>query len=154
MNKTLARKALDKKLSVLQRGEQLARPHRGWIKAIREALGMSTIQLAKRMGVSQPRITALESAELDDSLTLSSLKRAAEAMDCTLVYAIVPKTSLNDLVQKRALDKAKFLMRRLDHTMALEKQSLDDENIREEIENLAQDIIEKKSKLLWDDTTR
>ncbi len=65
---------------------KLARPHRGWVKAIREALGMTTAQFAQRMGVSQPRTTELEQAEIEDKITLGTLRRAAEAMNCTLVY--------------------------------------------------------------------
>ena len=97
----LARKNLDRRLSKLDR-EAVAVPPFGWIRAIREALGMSPAQLAARMGVSRPRINTLEKAEKTGATTLKSLRQAAEAMDCTLVYAFVPNGSLDDIVQKQA----------------------------------------------------
>ena len=71
----MARKQLDKRLKILQNVDILARPPRGWIKAIREALGMTTAQLGKRLGVSQPRVLGIENAEVSGSITLDSLER-------------------------------------------------------------------------------
>ena len=68
----------------------LAVPVKGWIKAIRDSLGMTAAQLANRMGISQSTLTAMEKAEARGAIQLSSLRRAAEAMNCTLVYALVP----------------------------------------------------------------
>ncbi|HZZ37352.1 MAG TPA: helix-turn-helix domain-containing protein, partial [Caulobacteraceae bacterium] len=53
------------------------RPPKGWLRAVRDALGMTTKQLARRLGVSQPRVVALEKGEVDESVTLTSLRRAA-----------------------------------------------------------------------------
>ena len=88
---SLGRWALDTQLKPLRDMEPLIRPGRGWIKAIREALGMTTGQYAKRLGVSQPRVAALERAEADGVVTLKSLRQAAEALDCDFVYALVPR---------------------------------------------------------------
>ncbi len=151
MNPATARKSLDQKLSRLPSTGEFARPHRGWIKAIREAIGMTTAQLAKRMGVSQPRITELEQAEIEDKVTLASLRRAAEALDCTLIYAFVPRQStLEESVMRRARIKAMNLLEHVHHTMALEDQSINDQS-KDQIENLAQDLVSKKSRWLWDD---
>ena len=152
MKQTNARKSLDHKLNHLIKGGEFARPHRGWIKAVREALGMTTAQLARRIGVSQPRITELEQAEIDDKITLGSLRRAAEALNCTLVYAIVPNNStLENIVLDRARKKATKILAGVNHTMALEDQNLSDEDIRSEIENLAHEIIVKKPRIIWDE---
>lgn len=151
MDTVAARKALGKKLAPLSADTLQTRPHRGWIRAIRDALGMSAAQLAKKMGVSQPRVTALEKAEADDSVTLASLRRAAEALDCTLVYALVPKTSLDDMVMTRARAKAAKILQRVDHTMSLERQNLEDAETREQIEILAQDLIARNVRILWDE---
>ena len=86
----LARKNLDRRLTGLRPAVFLARPPRGWLRAIREALGMTTGQMAKRLGVSQPRVIALEKDEQRGAVTLETLRRAAEALDCTLVYALAP----------------------------------------------------------------
>ncbi len=98
----VARRQLDKRLNLLRNMKGLARPSRGWIKAIREALGMTTAQLAKRIGVSQPRAVAIEKAEAESAITLNSLERAARALDCRLVYALVPRDPLEELVSARA----------------------------------------------------
>ena len=91
-----ARRQLDKRLCLLNDTQSLARPPRGWIKAVREALGMTTAQLAKRLGVSQPRAVGIEKAEARGAITLDSLERAAQALDCRLVYALVPnKPTMN-----------------------------------------------------------
>lgn len=151
MNANTARKSLDYKLSRLPALGEFARPHRGWIKAVREALGMTTAQLAKRIGVSQPRITELEQAEIEEKVTLASLRRAAEALDCTLIYAFVPcKSTLEESVMQRARLKAMSILKHVNHTMALEDQSTND-YIKDQIDNLAHELILKKSRMLWDD---
>lgn len=151
MNTETARKALDKKLSVLPPLEKMQRPHKGWIKAVREALGMTSKQLAARLGVSQPRITALEKSEIDETVTLASLRRAAEALDCALVYSFVPKKSLQNTVKDRARLVAGQLIGKVDHTMSLEAQNLDKLALDEEVEDLAMHIIREKQRLLWGD---
>ena len=151
MNTETARKALDKKLSVLPPLEKMQRPHKGWIKAVREALGMTSKQLAARLGVSQPRITALEKSEIDETVTLASLRRAAEALDCALVYSFVPKKSLQNTVKDRARLVAGQLIGKVDHTMSLEAQNLDKLALDEEVEDLAMQVIREKQRLLWGD---
>ena len=91
-DRILARKQLDKRLNPLRNSQAFARPPRGWLKAVREALGLTSAQLGKRMGVSQPRILEIEKSEKSGSITLDTLERAANEMDCKLVYALVPKT--------------------------------------------------------------
>lgn len=147
-----ARRSLDKKLASFREEAKLARPHRGWVKAIREALGMTTAQLARRMGVSQPRITELEHAEIEDKVTLGTLRRAAEAMNCTLVYAILPvQSSLEKTLLDRARYKATRMLGDVNHTMVLENQNLTQEEIKGELEDLANSLISKKVRILWDE---
>jgi len=69
---------------------------------MRDALGMSSYQLARRIGVSQTRIMQFERAEANGSIRLAALRRAAEALSCTLVYALVPKEPLEDIVLRQA----------------------------------------------------
>lgn len=149
MNSEIARKALDKKLQLLPPLKHMQRPHKGWIKAVKEALGMTSKQLANRIGVSGPRITALEKAEMDESVTLGTLRRTAEALDCALVYSFVPKTSLQEAVKNRARLVAAGLIGKVDHTMALEAQNLDKLALDEEIEELAEQLIRDKPNILW-----
>src|SRR5262245_27532719 len=90
----LARRTLDARLRDRSIRELASRPPRGWVRAIRDALGMSSRQLANRMGQSQPAVTKLERSEASGGARLDSLRRAADALDCDLVYALVPRTSL------------------------------------------------------------
>src|SRR4051794_24673568 len=102
INTDLARKHLDRRLAGLQPATEFARPPRGWIRAVREAVGMTAKQLAHKLGVSQPRVIAMENAEQRGAITLNSLNRVAEAFDCTLVYALVPNRTLDAFVRERA----------------------------------------------------
>ena len=82
------------------------RPHSGWVRAIRDALGMSSSELANRMGVGQSTISGLERGELLGTVKLETLRRAASALDCDLVYYLVPRTTLEDTALTRARSKA------------------------------------------------
>ena len=148
MDKTTARKALDSKIASLPPLQKMQRPHKGWIR-VKEALGMSK-QLAARLGVSPPRITALEKSEVDETVTLASLRRAAEALDCALVYSFVPKGSFEEVLQTRARRIAADLIGKVDHTMRLEAQNLQSDKLNEEIENLAAQILREQHKIIWD----
>ncbi|MGD9170025.1 MAG: mobile mystery protein A [Candidatus Thiodiazotropha sp.] len=147
-----ARRQLDKRLSILSDVDRLARPPYGWIKAIREALGMTTTQLGKRLGVSQPRVVKIEKAEKEGAITLDSLERTAQALDCRLVYALVPRKPLGDLVTERAKTIAKKRLETTGHSMKLEAQGVgaDDEN--EQLKNLMNKIVAQGGSVLWDDT--
>ena len=64
---------LDKRFAKLKPlTNEAARPSRGWIRAIREALGMTTGQLAKRLGVHQPRVIELERGEATGNCTVKA----------------------------------------------------------------------------------
>jgi predicted DNA-binding mobile mystery protein A len=144
-----ARKNLDKRLNFQRNSEALARPSRGWIRAIREALGMTTTQLGKRMGVNQSTALGFEMAEMSKGTTLETLERAANALDCRLVYAFVPRKSLEALVEERARRLAKKHIRATSHSMALEDQRVDEDDEREQLERLVRKLIEQSGSALW-----
>jgi predicted DNA-binding mobile mystery protein A len=146
----LARKNLDRRLAPL-RAEPLIAPPSGWIKAIREALGMTAAQLARRMGVVQSRVSALEKAEMHGTPSLKTLRQAAEAMDCVLVYAIVPRTSLDQIVRNQAAKKAGVELARHHHTMRLENQAMDQRDLAAERERLVADMLAGSLRRVWDD---
>ena len=146
----MARKQLDKRLNLLQNVDILARPPRGWIKAIREALGMTTAQLGKRLGVSQPRVLGIEKAEVSGSIKLESLERAAHALDCRLVYALVPSKPLEYLAEDRARELAKKRLRAISHSMALEDQRVDEADEQEHLERLVQKLLNQPGSALWE----
>lgn len=145
----LARKSLDRRLAPL-RDEHLIAPPSGWIKAIREALGMTTRQLAARMGAARSRVTAIEKAEVTGSTTIKTLREAAEAMNCTLVYAIVPTSTLDDILRDQATKKADAELARHHHTMRLENQALTSTDLIDERKRLLREILAGSPRRLWD----
>jgi len=147
----LARKNLDKRLNILRNSDTFTRPPRGWIKAIREALGMTTAQLGQRIGVSQPRALQIENAEPGGTLTIESLERAAQALNCRLVYALVPMEPLQTTVEKRAGALAATRLSHTNHTMSLEDQSLHSDDADEQLHDLAKKLAEKSGSELWED---
>ena len=147
-----ARRQLDKRLNAMCNAEEFTRPQRGWVKAIREALGMTTAQLAKRLGVSQPRVVGIEQAEAKGAITLDSLERAAHALDCQLVYALVPRKPLDALIAERASRLAATRLNSTRHSMALEAQALDANDEDEQRKRLIRQLIEQAGSELWDET--
>jgi predicted DNA-binding mobile mystery protein A len=124
-------------------------PVRGWIKAIREALGMSSAQLAMRMGIKQPTLTEIEQSELRGTIQLTTLRRVAEAMDCTLVYALVPNKSLETTVRERARKVARRRLQSVEHSMALERQAVSPKGFEKRLDVLASEI---SPRALWDES--
>jgi predicted DNA-binding mobile mystery protein A len=149
-NLEAARRALDNRLTPLRRSEELRAPSAGWIKAIRQALGMTTAQLGRRIGVSQPRVVELEQAEADRSVTLKSLERAAEALGCRLVYALVPNEPLETRVQRQAEAVAHQHMAAAGHSMRLEDQGTAPAVEAREITRLAAELLARRPARLWD----
>ncbi|GLS37816.1 transcriptional regulator [Mesorhizobium tianshanense] len=146
----LARKQLERRLAPL-RELKLPTPPRGWMKAIREALGMSTRQLATRMGAAPSRIHAIEKAEVSGATTIRTLREAAAAMNCTFVYAFVPIKPLDDILRERAAEKAGQDVTRLDHTMRLENQALLKADLEDESRRLIDTILADSPRRLWED---
>lgn len=150
-DRATARKQIDKRLTALLDPDALARPPRGWVKAIREALGMTAQQLGQRLGVSKQRALALEKAEVSGSVTLESLERAARALDCRLVYTLVPLKPLESLVEERALRLARQRLRATRHSMALEDQGVDNADEQAQLRRMTQDILASPGSALWED---
>ena len=116
-------------------------PPGGWIKVIRKALGMSTRQLAKRLGITQQAVTDLERRERDGRATIDALTKAARAMGAELVYAIVPATGLEEMIRKRARTMAQRRIGRVAHSMELEDQGTSAEERERQITALTADLI-------------
>jgi predicted DNA-binding mobile mystery protein A len=144
----LARKHLD--AALLPFREAGVRPPRGWIRAIRNALGMTALQLAQRMGVAQPTLAKLERSEEADSISLKSLRHAAAALDCELIYAFVPKTSLQEIVTARARARAQAQLERTNHSMRLENQAVRESELAAELDRLTALILDGRASRLWE----
>lgn len=146
----LARKHLDKALIPFREASAQPRPLKGWVRAIRDALGITSRQLAARMGLSQSTITGLEQGEEAETVTLKTLRQAAEALDCQLVYALVPKTTLDETVRRRAQALAEEHLARIHHTMRLEDQALRADELSDELKRLTDSILSGRASRLWE----
>ena len=123
------------------------RPRSGWVKAIRTALGMSQAALAGRLGVSGAAVAKLERAEMGGGITLAKLTEVAAALDCTVVYALVPNSSLEETVQRQARRVASARLGYVDSTMALEDQGVSADRRAEYLEVYARDLIARND--IW-----
>jgi predicted DNA-binding mobile mystery protein A len=119
-----ARRELDRRFDAISRA-LFAVPRGGWVRAIRQALGLTAVDLAARMQISEGAVRSLERAEPGGTVSLERLGRAAEAMDCELVYAFLPRTSLAQTVERQARMKARNELMAVERTMSLEAQDAD-----------------------------
>jgi predicted DNA-binding mobile mystery protein A len=142
-----ARRELDRKFRAMDLEPIRARPHAGWVKAIRNALGMSQAALAHRLGVTPAAVGQLERAEVTGGVTLAKLSEVAAGLECTLVYALVPNTTLEEIVQRQAHRVAREQLGYVGTTMALEDQGVGDEGRDAYLEDLAQTLVERNNKL-------
>ncbi len=146
----IVREQLDGTLKNFSPLTSVNRPMRGWIRAIRDALGMNMRQFAHRLGVSKSRIPRIEQDEITGSLTLKTMNRVAEKLDCVFVYGFVPRTSLENTVNEQASLTARKRMGRLMHTMDLEAQGLSSENTQKAFDHMVDDLIHSPA-TLWEE---
>lgn len=142
---------LDQRFSSLRALANSPRPSKGWLRAIRNALGMTSAQLARRLGVSQPRIVELEQSEVSGKVTLNTLQRAAAALGCRLVYVLVPEKPLAETVRDRAELLAQRQQSDVEHTMRLEDQAVSSKTASRELrERLIEQLLRRPARL-WDE---
>ena len=128
------------------------RPPAGWLRAIREALGLTSGVLAERLGVTASGARKLEQAEAIDAITLGTLRRVADALDCDLQYALVPRRPLREMRWQQALQLAQQWQQRAGRTMALEAQPVASPSAaaNERLEAMALEILHTSGTRLWD----
>lgn len=147
----LIRQQTSEKLEKLKPLSQVTFPIQGWIRSIRKSLGMNTRQLADRLKIKRQRVSEMEKKEVSANLTVETLKRVAEAMDCKLVYALIPNSSLENTVKKQAESIVKKRMKRVSHTMALEQQGLSSEEEQKAISDAIENILHEAPESIWDE---
>ena len=140
-------KQIEKELSAFSK---ILCPTVGWIKTIRETLGMNARQLGERCNVTSERIIRIEADEIDGKTTLATLEKVASAMNCRLVYALVPNDGLLKFIENTALNKAQSQLKHISHTMALENQKVSETALKEQIEILKEELIKGNIKKIWD----
>jgi len=142
-----SRARLDERFAAIGPAARFTPPARGWIRAVREALGMTTAQLASRLGVKQPSIISFERSEARGSIELATLRRAAEALNCTLVYALVPRKSLEATLREGASEFARKRLEPIEHSMLLEDQKV---TVRDADARIDDILNETNPRLFWD----
>jgi len=147
--KDLKQRQLDAALTHWRTSELPARPSSGWIKAIREALGISAAYLGKKLGINQSSVHRLEISEAEDTITLGSLRRVAEALGCELKYALVPKQTIEQTLDERANKVARERMAAVAHSMSLEAQATSAETIETQAKEMAESLRQGSKRELW-----
>lgn len=148
-DKKVIRQQLDHRIEPLKNFADQGVPAQGWIKTLREALGLSARQLGEKAGLDQSRVSRLESAETDGSLKLSSLQKIAKGLNMRFVYGFVPEESLEKTVRMQAEKIASKRLKMLNQTMRMEEQKLSDEEQKKTLEDMIEKILVDQPKDFW-----
>ena len=124
-------------------------PPEGWLRTFRKALGMTLADLGRRMGSSPSAVSQLENAERQGTVTLSTLQSAADALDCELVYRLVPRRSLQAFLEREAERAARREVDRVRHTMSLEAQEISEEEIENQVEERTENLMASNWRRIW-----
>ena len=143
--RTLRLKQLEGALEPFGAAKNSLRPQKGWLRAIREATGISLREMATRLKKTPTLAAKLEKSEAEYRISLASLRDAADALGCQLVYALVPNSgSIHDLAERDARIKAAENVRAVEHSMALEDQAVG--GIEDKIDEETRRILKKARK--------
>jgi predicted DNA-binding mobile mystery protein A len=145
----LKRKQIEDQVRPFRRLARAQTPRGGWVRAIREGLGMSAQQLGARVRVKRQTIENLERSEANGKITLDSLNRVAKALGCRVVYALVPEKPLDEMQRERARQIAESVVKPVSHSMRLEAQSIGKREERRQSEELVQKLLLGDPKKLW-----
>ena len=149
-DKRAIREQLDKKVEPLKIFAASGMPKQGWIKAMRDALGLSARQLGKKVGLDQSRISRLEAAEKDGNLKLSSLQKISNGLGMKFVYGFVPAEPLEEMVKAQAKRIALKKLKQLNNTMRLEKQELSGDEQKKALGDMIEKICVDQPKDFWE----
>ena len=150
-NDKLQFQQLNEKMDQLTGLQHVIVPPIGWIRAIRNGIGMSMEQLGRKLSITKQGVMDIEKREKEGAITIKSMQEIAKAMDTQFVYGFVPKAgSLEQMIETRALEIAKTIVQRTSTTMKLEDQVNSKERIENAIKERATEIINKTPKILWD----
>ena len=126
-------------------------PKSGWIKTIRNALGMTSYQLAKRMGSSRTNISKIEKSEQKGSISLAMLEQIAQTLNCKLVYCLVPVKPFDKILEDRAKMIAKKKIGLVNYSMILEQQGLTSKQLEQQEIDLVHELLQENPKKLWEE---
>ena len=143
-------KQVEELLQPLRRLARAEVPRGGWVRAIREALGMSGAQLAARINVTRQTVRDLEHSEATGKITLESLNRLAAALGCRVIYALVPEKALDEMQRARAREIADSVVKPVSHSMKLEAQSISEREEQRQKDQIVRKLLEGDPRKLWD----
>ena len=144
-SKKQMRKSYQKKFDLFKKNV-MEIPPQGWVKTIRDFFGMTTTQLAKRLGVSQSRIVRIEQNEKNTKI--STMERIAEAINCEFVYAFVPREKIDDIIYNQVKKKALKILNKVNTNMVLENQLTQNNDTLDE---LIQELLNNNLSRIWDE---
>ena len=144
-NKKLLRRSYQKKFNAFKKAI-IEIPPQGWLKTIREFLGMTTTQLAKKINVTQPRVINLEKNEKNTKI--STMERIADALNCDFVYAFIPRENIDNIIYNQAKKKALKILSKVQTNMSLENQQTDSDEL---VEDIIKDLLDDNISRIWDE---
>ena len=144
-NKKILRRSYQKKFDLFRKAI-IARPQQGWLKTIREFLGMTTTQLAKRLEISQPRIVAMEKNERN--VKISTMERIADVLNCDFSYAFVPRENIDDIIYNQAKKKALKILDKVNKNMGLENQLVKTDDL---LKDIIEELLDGNIARIWDE---
>jgi predicted DNA-binding mobile mystery protein A len=150
LDKKLIRDQLNRKLKLFRPLLELRAPSTGWIRAIRESLGMTLKELGHRVGLDKSRLSRIEKAETTGEIKISTLEKVAEGLGMRFVYGFASEDDLEVMVRQQAEKIARERLKRVGHSMDLEDQGLVKEEQEKALENLIERIIIEQPKNFWD----
>jgi predicted DNA-binding mobile mystery protein A len=147
--RSLLARVVTRKLRKFPKPVEVAPPAGGWLRAIRLATGMPASYPASKLNLTRQAFAELEKNEALGTISLKSLQRAAQAVDCDLVYALIPRTgSLQNMIVKQALARAKNAILPVAHSMNLESQGTKS-GPGPKVRALARKLAARPSRELW-----
>lgn len=127
-------------------------PSGGWVRAIREALGMSLAAFTRRLGLASASTAhQIEASEAKGTISIHRLRAAADALGCDLAVVLIPRQPLSQLMQDRARQVVAARMRRVGHSMKMEEQGVADASFEAMVEEAANELLRREGARLWDE---
>ncbi len=148
--KKLIREQLDISLQRLAPLHNVNTPPKGWVRAIRNALGMTAKQLARRLAITQQAVARIEKDELSGSVAIKTMRRVAECLDCVFVCGFVPRVSLEATLRKQAQKIAAIRLAKASQTMAMEDQALSQKENEKVLSEMVDELVDQLPSNLWD----
>lgn len=148
----LKRRQLDEKINQLRSFMTIERPATGWVKAIREGLGMTQAQLGKRIHIRFQNVQKIETSEEKKTITLQTLEKVARGLNCKVFYILIPEKTLEETVEKQIQKKAEEIINSVSHSMILEDQKINPKEMQIQLESIIEDIKKRTNiSMIWDD---